>query len=124
MRHNPLILSAEDVANAINEKLDIVATIETDGKDDHMWNFVELDEETSKDTASRMEAAKIRPTVVVSGLCWLVSMLSLIGGNWYVNDYSFQTLPTQSDSLMQYNVGNFSSTLDWSLLYLDYHQLP
>jgi hypothetical protein len=76
--HNPLLISAHEIQNALSEKTGIQAEIKIDGNDSKVWEFPDAVE----DEVIEVPTARIRPTIIVSGVCWLISMLSFIGGNW------------------------------------------
>lgn len=78
--HNPLLISAQDIVTALSEKTGLQAKIERDGKESQIWEFPEVGEE--EDEVMEQPTAGLRPTVVLSGIFWAVSMLSYIGGNW------------------------------------------
>jgi hypothetical protein len=82
--HNPLLLSAQDIVNALSEKTKLEVQIVADGKDSMVWDFPDLPEEE----VIHQESAGPRPAVLLSGAFWVISMLSLIGGNWYVQSSS------------------------------------
>lgn len=97
--HNPLLLSADDIAIALAEKTQVEVQIEKDGKESMLWEFPEV---SAADEVIQKEIAKLRPTVVLSGVFWIVSMFSYIGGNWYAQDFGcMRTLISMlTDSLL------------------------
>jgi hypothetical protein len=78
--HNPLLISAADLSKVITTKTGIKTVVDMDGNEEKTWNFqnIEGDEEVALDTFS----SKLRPNVILSGVFWVISMLSYIGGNW------------------------------------------
>jgi hypothetical protein len=77
--HNPLLVTASDLATDIATKTGAKPILKLDGDEGKVWEFVEMgEEETILDT----ESLNLRPTVMLSGIFWIVSMLSYIGGNW------------------------------------------
>lgn len=81
--HNALLWPASEIAQSLSLTLGVQTTVLKDGKDSLVWEFSDLKEEEDKeDVAGESSAATLRPTVVVSGVLWLISMLSFIGGNW------------------------------------------
>lgn len=77
--HNPLVLPVDEFCVSIKEHLFIEATVTEDGAANTKWEFPEMVE----DDVEVVDTAKYpRITVVLSGIFWLISMLSLIGGNW------------------------------------------
>jgi hypothetical protein len=77
--HNPLVVSASDLATEIAIKTGTTAILKVDGDVGKVWDFVDVVEE---ETNPKKESQNLRPTVIVSGVFWIVSMLSYIGGNW------------------------------------------
>lgn len=76
--HNPLVLPADELRDSINQHLSLKAVVEVDGAANTKWEFPEVVEDEVE-----VEPVKYpRPTVVLSGIFWVVSMLSFIGGNW------------------------------------------
>jgi copper chaperone CopZ len=83
--HNALLMPADDIVKALSETLGIDGSVLRDGKESLVWEFPDaFDEEPKEDIAKESSHAGLRPTVIISGLLWLISMLSFIGGNWYV----------------------------------------
>jgi hypothetical protein len=78
--HNPLFVTATDLAAAIETKTCIATVVKVDGDEGKVWEFFEQigQEEASTSTKSQY----LRPTVMLSGIFWIVSMLSYISGNW------------------------------------------
>mmetsp|Transcript_21033 Transcript_21033/g.34786 ORF Transcript_21033/g.34786 Transcript_21033/m.34786 type:complete len:1305 (-) Transcript_21033:71-3985(-) len=77
--HNPLVLPVDEFCESIKEHLFIEATVTEDGAANTKWEFPELVED---ETEVQETMTYPRVTVIISGIFWLVSMLSLIGGNW------------------------------------------
>jgi copper chaperone CopZ len=90
VKHNPFCLTAQELVQFLAERSSLRATISLDGADPAVWDYPEQlralhDKESLMENANSAEGFKYpRPTVMISGLLWIVSMLSLIGGNWYV----------------------------------------
>jgi copper chaperone CopZ len=81
--HNPFCLSVQDIAAALFDRVGILATVSMDGAGISSWNLPEYKE--AEDAALEADTPTYpRPTVVLCGICWIVSMLSYIGSNWYV----------------------------------------
>jgi copper chaperone CopZ len=80
--HNPYILSAETIVEKMAEDTGIDATIVVNGAEGANWNFPEVKEEEEK--AYEKEVSRPSISTILSGVFWVVSMLSLVGGNWYV----------------------------------------
>ena len=88
--HNPFCLSAPKIAALVSERTPLEATVTLDGADPAHWDYPQTlqtnalveDADAAAMANSERGATYPRPTVVVSGLLWVVSMLSWIGGNW------------------------------------------
>lgn len=81
--HNPLGLSAQTIANQLFESVGINATVLLDGADTQMWDIPTVDEDSSVDGMERDEPMTYpSPAVTLSGIFWVISMLSFIGGDW------------------------------------------
>lgn len=76
--HNPLLLSAQDIVNALAEKTGVHTEISLDGAEHLVWDFPEAIEEKLIEP----ESARLRPTIVLAGIFWIISMLSFIGDKW------------------------------------------
>jgi copper chaperone CopZ len=89
--HNPFVLSAQDVVTALRANANIESKVLTDGADPKTWSIPEWDEKGGAATsgADNLDADEKRsfprPNVILSGVCWVISMLHYIGGNWYVH---------------------------------------
>ena len=80
--HNPHLLTVETiVAKLADDCSGIEARIVVNGAESADWDFPEFEEELE-----RLDEVASRPSVptILSGVFWVVSMLSLIGGNWCV----------------------------------------
>jgi len=82
--HSPLLLPAASLANAVSTKLGITCTVDEDGARG-MYHQDDDDKEGSL-TDERMSWPPI-PTIL-SCTFWVISMLSLIGGNWEYLKYT------------------------------------
>ena len=79
IEHNPYYLTASTVANAlISGGFEI--NIESDGGAGGLWALATM--QSKGDDIIEHHKSSIRPTVILSGVFWVVSMLSFIGGNW------------------------------------------
>jgi len=81
--HNPLLLALTDLVTTM-EKHDIVAghdhvTILTDGADTVQWEFPSLEESTPKEIEAGDDMPWPKTSVILSGLCWMISLLSVFG---------------------------------------------
>lgn len=84
--HNPHILSAEAIVKKLAEVTGIKAIIIADGAQSASWEFPEVREE--QETAEKHDSRPRFPTIL-SGIFWVISMLSYVGGNWYVSILRF-----------------------------------
>jgi hypothetical protein len=78
--HNPLLFSAQNILSEILEKTGITTNIVVDGNEGMIWEFPEVKEENA--VIEDSQTCWMRPTVILSGIFWIISMLSFIGGNW------------------------------------------
>jgi copper chaperone CopZ len=78
--HNPFSLSVRDIATALHDETGIVVTISTDGADLSTWELPKFEESDKVDSVDTPTYP--RPTVVLCGLFWVISMISYFGGNW------------------------------------------
>jgi hypothetical protein len=76
--HNPLFVTASDLATEVSIKTGTSATVKVDGDDGKEWEFTEFEQIAPSTTQRHM----LRPSVALSGLFWIISMLSYIGSNW------------------------------------------
>jgi hypothetical protein len=76
--HNPFFLSAESVLEMLQEKTGLCGRLAIDGAAQQAWDVPLRGEEEAIDESK----AGIRPTVILSGVFWMISMLSFVGGNW------------------------------------------
>ena len=84
--HNPLLLPLQKIVVQVEEQTEIKGDIVTDGAIGLSWDFKTLDQSGAQTEVNQGEATPWpRPTVILSGVFWIVSMLSFIGGNWWVN---------------------------------------
>ena len=78
--HNPLVLPIDDIVAALEDHDgSLEVTVEINGAKNIDWEFPPLEEE--EDTREEVQSLP-KPTIMVSGLFWIVSMLSYIGGAW------------------------------------------
>jgi copper chaperone CopZ len=78
--HNPFFLSADSVLEMLQEKTSLCGRVERDGAlQQQAWNVPDVAED---ETVDQSTVDNIRPSVILSGVFWMISMLSLIGGNW------------------------------------------
>jgi hypothetical protein len=79
--HNPHILSAETIVKKLAKDTGIKAIIIVNGAQSANWEFPEVLEE--EETTEKHVLPPSVPTIL-SGVFWVISMLSFIGGTWYV----------------------------------------
>lgn len=77
--HNPLFVTAVDLVAEVAAKAEVATILKVDGDEGKLWEFTEVDEDEALPTAG---SHFLRPTVVLSGIFWIISMLSYIGGKW------------------------------------------
>lgn len=79
--HNPNVLPVETIVEKLAYDAGIEATVVVNGAESADWDFPEFEEELE-----RLDEVATRPSTptILSGIFWIISMLSLIGGNWYV----------------------------------------
>jgi copper chaperone CopZ len=81
--HNPLLISADDLKKSLLEKTGLKTDIEEDGNEGKIWEFPQITDEEQKSTDENASSStSIRPSVVICGVFWIISMLSNIGGTW------------------------------------------
>ena len=78
VEHNPFLLSAPSILQSLSEKAGLRGKVVLDGADNMSWDPPKAVEEEAQEGAE----STLRPTVIVSGIFWIISMLSFIGGNW------------------------------------------
>jgi len=81
IEHNPYYLTAPGIVNYLSKLGYEDAKIVSDGAQDGLWaisSMMRLDTEESIDE----QRTSVRWPVILSGVFWLISMLSFIGGNW------------------------------------------
>ncbi|KAL3916555.1 MAG: hypothetical protein SGILL_005125 [Bacillariaceae sp.] len=78
--HNPLFVTAHQLSEDISEKTGILTKVKLDGNEGKVWEFPEHEEEESKAQATK--SCCMAPTVILSGVFWIISMFSYVGGNW------------------------------------------
>ena len=80
--HNPFFVTAERLADDIMHKTGINVEISLDGSTTKVWDFtsaVEVDSNTSNGDPTPTSSITSRPQLVISGVFWAISMLSLFG---------------------------------------------
>ena len=78
--HNPYYLTAPSIVDALARLMYEVHII-SDGGADGKWALSALIKSDTEETIEQQHST-VRWTVVASGVLWLISMLSFIGGNW------------------------------------------
>lgn len=78
IEHNPFFLTASEILQSLSDGPGICGHILSDGAENMLWEHAEkTEEEVPEETTSTL-----RPTVIIAGLLWIISMLSFIGGDW------------------------------------------
>lgn len=79
VEHNPYYLTAAGIVEVLASHAYDVQVL-SDGSADGMWALSLMKEDTH-DTIEQ-QSSTVRWTVVLSGIFWIISMFSYIGGNW------------------------------------------
>jgi Cd2+/Zn2+-exporting ATPase len=80
--HNPFSVTAQCISSALFTETGIQTIVRKDGADPSSWDLSWLDDSFKDDEQMVSEPNTYpKPAVVLSGVCWLVSMLSLAEGN-------------------------------------------
>jgi hypothetical protein len=82
--HNILLLSSAQIASDVKEKTKVRLLLVRDGAEHQVWDFQPTESSPENEDEIQEATAHLRPSVAISGILWIVSMLSYIGGNWYV----------------------------------------
>ncbi|KAL7537766.1 hypothetical protein ACHAWF_005894 [Thalassiosira exigua] len=84
VRHNPYFVTVSQIETALKNG-GYHIEVQTDGGANGLWayNLMKNDEQNTIE----YEKSSLRPTVVLSGALWVVSMLSYIGGNFVYLKY-------------------------------------
>jgi copper chaperone CopZ len=87
--HNPFALSIQAIAAAVQKETGIPTAVVTDGADPETWDYLkEWDSSAESTWENNLDVDEgrtyPRPTVILCGICWIISMLHYIGGNWCV----------------------------------------
>ncbi len=81
--HNALLMPASHIAQALLAALGVQAQVLKDGEESLVWEFDNIiEQENEEENAPASSHSMLRPTVALSGVLWVISMLSFIGGNW------------------------------------------
>jgi Cd2+/Zn2+-exporting ATPase len=77
--HRPYFLTATGIVDALDSYMHEVS-VTLDGGADGLWALTLMD--VDKEDIIDQHKTSVRPTIILSGVFWIISMLSLIGGNW------------------------------------------
>lgn len=80
--HNPLLLPLSDIVERIEQETGKKATVISNGADNVKWDFPSYQQASGQESETGEEYKYPKPTVILSGVFWIISMLSFIGGNW------------------------------------------
>jgi len=80
--HNPLLLPLQDILVHLEEATGLKANILSNGADGLKWDFPTPEQSANQQLNGDNEHALPKPTVILSGIFWVLSMFSMIGGNW------------------------------------------
>jgi hypothetical protein len=76
--HNPLTLPITTMSDYLKEELSLQTIIISDGADNIEWEFPTLESSAGEKIEDGEATPWPKTTVLISGFCWLVSMLSLV----------------------------------------------
>ncbi|KAL7449941.1 hypothetical protein ACHAWC_003650, partial [Mediolabrus comicus] len=79
IEHRPYFLTASGIVDVLDSYVYEVNII-ADGGSDGLWALKLMG--VGQEDAIDEHKTTVRPTVVLSGIFWIISMFSLIGGNW------------------------------------------
>lgn len=82
VHHNPFLLAAPSIAKSLSNEAGVRCEVVSDGADPKTWSLGEGDAFNGPDVHLQETHKYPRPTVILSGICWIISMLSYVGGNW------------------------------------------
>ena len=84
LQHGPLTLPLDTLVKQLQDVAGIATVVLQNGGDDIEWEFPTYEQVTTKqhtfDNTNHKEDSWPKPAVLLSGFCWIVSMLSLLGG--------------------------------------------
>jgi len=80
--HNPFVVTAQTIVDALHEDTGIASTVLSDGADPRSWGIGADSQDDDLDLKNDERHTRPKLTVIISGICWIISMLSYIGGNW------------------------------------------
>lgn len=79
LEHNPYYLTAASIVDILARQLQGVKVV-SDGGADGMWALPSI--KGNAEEYIEQQSSTVRWPVVLSGVFWIISMLSFIGGNW------------------------------------------
>jgi cation transport ATPase len=79
VEHNPYYLTAHGIVEILNNNMYDVKVV-SDGGADGLWALTVND--TTEGSSQHHHSSTVRITVILSGIFWLISMLSYIGDSW------------------------------------------
>jgi len=83
--HNPSKIKASDITDAINKMDDqIHISVLSDGEKEGTWVTPQLEDDIEEIDKHK---SRVNPYVAFCGLFWVISMFSMIGGNWEYLQY-------------------------------------
>eukprot|EP00429_Kryptoperidinium_foliaceum_P010449 CAMPEP_0176005206 /NCGR_PEP_ID=MMETSP0120_2-20121206/2087_1 /TAXON_ID=160619 /ORGANISM="Kryptoperidinium foliaceum, Strain CCMP 1326" /LENGTH=1259 /DNA_ID=CAMNT_0017337907 /DNA_START=89 /DNA_END=3864 /DNA_ORIENTATION=+ len=86
--HNPFLMPLNSIMEELSAKLQLQTSVVRDGSEEIVWDFSSEAAEAKRDGSSPDNTEHgLRPTVILSGMLWIVSMLSFIGGDWQYLQY-------------------------------------
>eukprot|EP00569_Conticribra_weissflogii_P000080 CAMPEP_0171356732 /NCGR_PEP_ID=MMETSP0878-20121228/45878_1 /TAXON_ID=67004 /ORGANISM="Thalassiosira weissflogii, Strain CCMP1336" /LENGTH=1229 /DNA_ID=CAMNT_0011862759 /DNA_START=432 /DNA_END=4121 /DNA_ORIENTATION=- len=84
VHHNPYYLTASSIKKHL-ESTAIKSSLLSDGGADGMWALSQMSEPVEE--ILEQHRAIVRWNIILSGICWMLSMLSYIGGKWIYLKY-------------------------------------
>ena len=79
VEHRPYFLTASGIVDVLDSHMyDVSITL--DGGADGKWALALMD--VDKEDTIDQHKTSVRPTIILSGVFWIISMFSLIGGKW------------------------------------------
>jgi len=80
--HNPLLVSAKSLSESMLTATKIKTVVEEDGNDGKVWEFPETTDEEDSVQDQNEHSNGVRPAIVISGVFWILAMLSKFGGSF------------------------------------------
>lgn len=85
--HNPLLISAKSLSESMLEATKTKTIVLEDGNEGKVWNFPETTDHDQAHPQQVEESVGLRPSIAISGVFWMVAMLSKLGGSLQILSY-------------------------------------